>query len=77
MSVLWAVNALTSLTDRLTAVGVARVGFDHSYWRRELPPPKCPELNPIENLWQFMRDNRLSNRIFASYDDIGDHCYFA
>jgi hypothetical protein len=20
-------------------------------------PPKCPELNPIENVWQFMRDN--------------------
>jgi transposase len=19
-------------------------------------PPKCPELNPIENVWQFMRD---------------------
>ncbi|ABQ39641.1 putative transposase [Bradyrhizobium sp. BTAi1] len=20
-------------------------------------PPKCPELNPVENIWQFMRDN--------------------
>ena len=20
-------------------------------------PPKCPELNPVENVWQFMRDN--------------------
>jgi hypothetical protein len=27
-------------------------------------PPKCPELNPVENVWQFMRDNWLSNRIF-------------
>jgi hypothetical protein len=27
-------------------------------------PPKCPELNPVENIWQFMRDNWLSNRIF-------------
>ena len=33
-------------------------------------PPKCPELNPVENVWQFMRDNWLSNRIFKSYDDI-------
>ena len=24
-------------------------------------PPKCPELNPIENVWQFMRNNWLSN----------------
>lgn len=29
-------------------------------------PPKCPELNPVENVWQFMRDNWLSNRIFSS-----------
>ena len=40
-------------------------------------PPRCPELNPVENLWQFMRDNWLSNRIFKSYDDIVDHCCFA
>jgi hypothetical protein len=26
-------------------------------------PSKCPELNPVENVWQFMRDNWLSNRI--------------
>ena len=37
-------------------------------------PSKCPELNPVENVWQFMRDNWLSNRIFKSYDDIVDHC---
>src|ERR1700755_2616670 len=37
-------------------------------------PPKCPELNPVENVWQFMRDKWLSNRIFKSYDDLVDHC---
>ena len=40
-------------------------------------PPKCPELNPQENVWQFMRDNWLSNRVFKSYDDILDHCCHA
>jgi transposase len=40
-------------------------------------PPKCPELNSMENAWQFMRDNWLSNRIFQSYDDILDHCCHA
>ena len=40
-------------------------------------PAKCPELNPVENVWQFMRDNWLSNRIFKSYNDILDHCCFA
>ena len=37
-------------------------------------PPRSPELNPVENVWQFMRDNWLSNRVFAAYDDIVDHC---
>jgi DDE superfamily endonuclease len=37
-------------------------------------PPRSPELNPQENVWQFLRDNWLSNRIFSSYDDIVDHC---
>ena len=40
-------------------------------------PPKCPELNPVENLWQFMRDNWLSNRVFTSHDNIVDHCCYA
>ena len=40
-------------------------------------PPKCPELNPQENVWQFMRDNWLSNRVFKSYEDILDHCCHA
>ena len=37
-------------------------------------PPKSPELNPVENVWQFIRDNWLSNRIFADYDDIVALC---
>ena len=37
-------------------------------------PSKSPELNPTENIWQFMRDHWLSNRIFRSYEDILDHC---
>ena len=39
-----------------------------------LLPAKAPELNPVENVWQFMRDNWLSNRVFTSYPDILDHC---
>ncbi len=40
-------------------------------------PPRSPELNPVENIWQLMRQNWLSNRIFKSYDDIVDHCCYA
>jgi hypothetical protein len=29
-------------------------------------PAECPELNPTENVWQFLRDNWFSNRVFRS-----------
>jgi DDE superfamily endonuclease len=37
-------------------------------------PPKCPELNPQEGVWQFIRQNWLSNRVFSGYDNLVDHC---
>ncbi|MGZ2454820.1 transposase [Rhizobium ruizarguesonis] len=37
-------------------------------------PPRSPEINPVENVWQFLRDNWLSNRIFKDYEDIVAHC---
>jgi len=37
-------------------------------------PPYCPELNPAESIWQYLRQNYLSNRIFESYKDIVDAC---
>jgi transposase len=37
-------------------------------------PPRCPELNVMENVWQFMRDNWLSNRVFPSAEAVVDHC---
>ncbi len=32
------------------------------------------ELNPVENIWQFLRQNHLSNRVFDSHDAILDAC---
>jgi transposase len=40
-------------------------------------PPKSPELHPVENIWQFMRDNRLSHRGFTSYEEIVTICFDA
>ena len=37
-------------------------------------PPYNPELNPVENVWAFLHGNKLSNRVFASYDAIVDAC---
>ena len=39
-----------------------------------LMPPRAPELNPVETIWQFMRENWLSNGVFASYETIIDDC---
>jgi transposase len=37
-----------------------------------LLPSRSPELNPVENVWQYLRANWLSNRVFADYDAILD-----
>ncbi|MEK4032367.1 IS630 family transposase [Methylocystis sp. IM3] len=37
-----------------------------------LLPSRAPELNPVENIWQYLRQNWLSNRVFDDYDAIID-----
>lgn len=37
-------------------------------------PPYCPELNPVENIWQYLRQNFLSNTVYQSYQEILDAC---
>jgi DDE superfamily endonuclease len=37
-----------------------------------LLPPRSPELNPVEQVWQYLRANYLSNRVFETYGDIVD-----
>ncbi len=37
-----------------------------------LLPSRSPELNPVENIWQYLRQNWLSNRVFEDYDAILD-----
>jgi len=33
-------------------------------------PSRSPELNPVENIWQYLRANWLSNTVFDTYDAI-------
>jgi transposase len=35
-------------------------------------PPYSPELNPVERVWQYLRGNYLSNRVFKDYDHLFD-----
>ena len=37
-------------------------------------PAKYPKLNMMENVWQFICDNWLSNQILQNCDDIVGHC---
>jgi hypothetical protein len=40
-----------------------------------LPLPRyAPELNPVENIWEFLRANFLSHRVWSSYDAIVTAC---
>lgn len=36
-------------------------------------PARSPELNPVENFWQFMWDNWLGDRVFRSHTGILRH----
>lgn len=37
-------------------------------------PSYSPELNPVENVWQYLKQNFLGNRVFHTYDAIVDAC---
>ena len=37
-------------------------------------PPYSPELNPVENVWQYLRQNQLSLRVWDDYAAIVDTC---
>ena len=37
-------------------------------------PPYAPELNPMENVWAYLRSNKLAITVFDSYEDILDKC---
>ena len=77
---------LAEIATQIAAGAHAAILVDQAGWHRSgklripsnltlIPlPAKCPELNPQENIWQFMRDNWLSNRVFESYEKIVDLC---
>ncbi len=83
-----AMNLHLAEISRCVAPGAhAVVTLDGAGWhplggRLQLPhnlsllslPRYSPELNPVENIWQFLRQNHLANRVFETYDAIVDAC---
>ncbi len=37
-------------------------------------PPYAPELNAVENIWEYLRDNYLSNCVWETFEAIVDAC---
>jgi transposase len=37
-------------------------------------PPYSPELNPMENVWDYLRGNYFSHQVWKTYDDIVEAC---
>jgi transposase len=37
-------------------------------------PPYSPELNPIENVWEYLRGNKLANTVYETYDELVTAC---
>lgn len=70
---------LEAIAKKVVAGAHAVVLLDKAGWhttpKLKLPPnisllflpPACPELNAAENIWQYLRQTYLSNRIFADY----------
>jgi DDE superfamily endonuclease len=80
---------LEEISQTVVAGGHALILLDQAAWhttnKLEVPanmtlimlPPACPELNAAENIWQYLRQTYLSNRVFEGYQDILDACQHA
>jgi hypothetical protein len=78
---------LAEISTNVAAGAHAVVTLDGAGWHQQggklklphnislLPlPPYSPELNPVENVSQFLKQNYLANHVFENYDAIVDAC---
>lgn len=77
---------LCEINTQVTTGAHAVVILDQAGWHKTHDPdlpdnirllflkPYSPELNPIENLFQFLRHNFLNARVYDTYDNIVDAC---
>ncbi len=78
---------LEEISSQVTPGAHAVIVLDGAGWHRakgklRLPdnisllllPPYSPELNPVENVWQYLRQNYLANRVFKDYQAIVSAC---
>jgi putative transposase len=73
---------LNAISHCVTAGAHAVLTLDKAGWhttrKLEVPsnlsllhlPSASPELNPTENIWQYLRQSYLSNRVFRDYEAV-------
>lgn len=88
---IWSMNLhLVEISRQVTKGSHAVIILDGAGWHRtggrlRVPsnisllhlPAYSPELNPQENVWQYLRQNQLANRGYENYDDIVKACCHA
>jgi DDE superfamily endonuclease len=78
---------LAEISTQVTPGSVAAIICDGAGWHQtggelSLPsnivlvplPPYAPELNSMENVWEYLRGNKLSSGIWDEYEDILRAC---
>lgn len=78
---------LKELSTQVTPNSIAVVICDGAKWHQRgkelvVPdnirllslPPYSPELNPMENVWDYLRQNKLCAQVWDTYDEILEAC---
>ena len=75
---------LDAISDRIPKDRHGVIVMDRAPWHRSLKvplnmtivhlPSYSPELNPQENIWEYLKNNFLSNKIFENLEDITNAC---
>ena len=80
MMTLFLEHVSKEFADALIVMQVDGAGWHHAQ-ELQLPanirlifqPPYSPELNPVEHVWDELREKYFANRIFASLDALEEH----
>jgi hypothetical protein len=75
---------LDAIHDRIPKDRHGVIVMDRAPWHRSLKVPPnmtiihlpsySPELNPQENIWEYLKNNFLSNKVFEGLEDITNVC---
>lgn len=77
---------LAEISTCVSVGAIALIIIDGAGWHRSAKlivpdnialltlPPYAPELNSVENIWEYLRGNAFSHQVWESYDAILTAC---